>query len=108
MEVRKDYVLDRWVYFASDRSKRPHDFIKTDSLDKKSAANCAFCPGREKLTPPEIGRIEEKLTPPEIGRIEENGKWAIRWFNNKFPAVEKKEAVPSVLSFMIILALSRN
>ncbi len=76
MEVRKDYILDRWVYFASDRAKRPHDF--RSEVYQKLSKSCPFCPGNE------------KQTPKEIGRVEENGKWIIRWFNNKFPAVEKK------------------
>lgn len=30
------------------------------------------------------------MTPPEIGRVEFKGKWHLRWFKNKFPAVEQK------------------
>ena len=74
--IRKDYVLDRWVYYATDRKKRPHDFKKPEvKIDSKI---CYFCPGNEHLTPPEIGRIEYK-----------NG-WKMRWIPNKFPAVEPK------------------
>ena len=40
---------------------------------KEKKGVCFFCPGNE------------KLTPPEIGRLEENGKWKVRWFPNKFP-----------------------
>jgi len=73
MELRKDYILDRWVYIATNRSKRPKEFKKEEKLKKEKT--CFFCPGNE------------KLTPPEIGRIEEDGNWIIRWFPNKFPAV---------------------
>lgn len=74
MELRKDYILDRWVFYASERKNRPKEF---KSVNKHSLAECFFCPGNENLTPPEIGRVSEK------------GKWSIRWFDNKFPAVDK-------------------
>lgn len=76
MEARKDYILDRWVFYSPERKKRPREFKK--SIEEKVKV-CFFCLGNEKLTPPEIGRIEEK------------GKWKIRWFPNKFPIVELKD-----------------
>lgn len=100
--IRKDYILDRWVYYAAEREKRPHDFelanakAKTDSGTTDAGANakgifslssnlhvgksrtCFFCPSNEHLTPPEIGRLEYK------------GSWKMRWFLNKFPAVEER------------------
>src|SRR3989338_11475881 len=74
--IRKDYILDRWVYYATSRGKRPQEFKKVIVSEENKI--CFFCPGNEKLTPPEIGRVEYK------------GKWKMRWFLNKFPAVEKK------------------
>ena len=74
--IRKDYILDRWVYYAVERKKRPREF-KTTSMKDESKV-CFFCPSNEYLTPPEIGRVEHKHS------------WKIRWFLNKFPAVEKK------------------
>lgn len=76
MEIRKDYILDRWVYLSENREKRPKEF-KTDEVCK-IASTCFFCPGNEKLTPAEIGRISKK------------DKWELRWFTNKFPAVTKE------------------
>lgn len=76
-ELRKDYILDRWSYIAADRGKRPKQFEKNANDDDKSGV-CFFCPGNE------------NLTPPEIGRIEDNNKWKIRWFPNKFPAIDEK------------------
>lgn len=73
-EIRKDYILNRWVIIADERAKRPNDF-KNKKL-KINHNKCNFCPGNEKLT---IG---------ETARIEENGKWIIRVFPNKFPAVK--------------------
>jgi UDPglucose--hexose-1-phosphate uridylyltransferase len=77
MELRKDYILDSWVYISSERKKRKRE-LKESGVVEEDVKSCFFCPGNENLTPPEKGRIEEK------------GKWIIRWFNNKFPAVEQK------------------
>ena len=73
-EIRKDYLLDRYVIIATDRAKRPAQFIKQKQKTIKST--CFFCPGNE------------KLTPPEIERIEKNNKWLIRCFPNKFAATK--------------------
>ncbi|MBR9677017.1 galactose-1-phosphate uridylyltransferase [Candidatus Woesearchaeota archaeon] len=80
-QLRKDYVLNRFVIIASERAKRPDQFKKESSRepdDKK----CFFCPGNEKLTPPEIGSVLDR------------GNWLIRWFANKFSAVSHDENVP--------------
>ena len=76
MELRKDYLLDRWVVLATERKKRRKEFKKKEV--EKKGKTCFFCPGNE------------ATTPPEIGRVEENGKWIIRWFPNKFPAVRQE------------------
>lgn len=73
--LRKDYLLERWVYYATERNKRPREFKEDNTINTKT---CFFCPGNEHLTPKEIGRVEEKNT------------WKIRWFPNKFPVVELK------------------
>lgn len=74
--LRKDYLLDRWVFYAIERKKRRKEFHEEEKVTE--AKTCFFCPGNEHLTPKEIGRVEEK------------GTWKIRWFPNKFPAVELK------------------
>lgn len=71
-EVRKDYILDRYVVISTLRKKRPHQF-KEESEPQKDE-KCFFCPGMEDQTPPEIGRIGKR-------------KWKLRWFPNKFYAV---------------------
>ncbi len=70
LELRKDYILDRWVIISSERDTRPMQF-KQES--QKKPAKDFFAPGNEEKTPPEIGRVSDK------------GKWKIRWFENKFP-----------------------
>jgi len=82
IELRKDYILDRWVIIASERKKRPKEFKK---IKAKKEGICYFCPGNE------------NLTPKETGRIEKNEKWIIRWFPNKFPAVSH-EGIPAIRS----------
>ncbi len=72
-ELRKDYILNRWVIIAEDRKKRPREFKKEES--KKISKTCYFCPGNEKLTPKETGRLEYK------------DGWKVRWFPNMFPFV---------------------
>ncbi len=73
-ELRKDYILNRWVIIATERAKRPHEFKK--ETIKKKEGSCNFCPGNE------------NLTPAEIMRFPQTGPWKIRVFPNKFPAVK--------------------
>lgn len=80
-ELRKDYFLDRWVIIATGRGSRPHQF--KSEKKSKDVDVCFFCPGNE------------SMTPPEIDRVEEDGKWVIRVFPNKFPAVAE-EGNPNV------------
>ena len=86
--IRKDYLLNRWVYYATERRKRPREFKSINV--KEEAKKCLFCPSNEHLTPPEIGRVEYK------------GEWKIRWFLNKFPAVEKK-GTPKIKAKKLLL-----
>jgi len=76
MELRRDYILDRWVVISEDRSRRPREFKKQEKV--KEGKTCYFCPGNE------------NLTPPEISRVEKHGKWTVRVFPNKFPIVTEQ------------------
>lgn len=73
-ELRKDYILDRWVLIAPKRGKRPHEL---ELAETKHEDECRFCPGNE-----------AKFTPNEIGRIPQNGGWAVRWVPNVFAALQ--------------------
>lgn len=75
-ELRKDYILDRYVIIATERSKRPDNFKQPE--ENKNVEHCPFCPGNEGSTPPEIGKIEDG-----------NG-WYLRWFENKFAFVSQE------------------
>jgi UDPglucose--hexose-1-phosphate uridylyltransferase len=76
-ELRKDYILDRWVIIATERGKRPHEFSAKKNDDKPTIDY--FAPGNEHLTPPEIGRWPKDA---------KGNDWKIRWFPNKFSAVK--------------------
>ncbi len=76
IELRKDYILDRWVILAQSRKKRPRDYVRQAVAAPKGA--CSFCAGHENLTPPEVGRISNS-----------DGGWSMRWFGNLFPAVDE-------------------
>lgn len=75
MELRKDYILDRWVVIAENRGKRP-DQHKTNKHGRW-VEFCPFCPGNE------------NVTPPEIYKVTNGNSWKIRVFPNKFPAFSR-------------------
>jgi len=52
-ELRKDYLLDRWVVIATQRKKRPIDF-KRKPEKKTQVGVCALEPGNEHMTPPAL------------------------------------------------------
>jgi UDPglucose--hexose-1-phosphate uridylyltransferase len=54
-ELRKDYLLDRWVVIATERARRPTDFTKPKKENNSTQTNiCPLCPGNEHMTPPAI------------------------------------------------------
>lgn len=81
-ELRKNPVTNRWVIIATERAKRPSDFLQSDDKTNNNSSNCPLCPGHEKMTPPEIAAYREPGTLPN-----EQGWW-VRVIPNKFPALE--------------------
>lgn len=86
-EVRKDYLLKRWVVIAKERKKRPTDFVKKE-IEKKEGV-CPLCPGNEHMTPPAVllylssnGEIRKER--------DQNGlrhkDWLVRVVPNAYPA----------------------
>lgn len=86
-EVRKDYLLNRWVVIAKERKKRPIDFVKKDITQKQGV--CPLCPGNEHMTPPAVlvylssnGEIRKER--------DQNGlrhkDWLVRVVPNAYPA----------------------
>jgi len=86
-ELRKDYLLDRWVVIATQRKKRPSDFVR--SAGKKQEGLCALEPGNEHMTPPAV-----LVYLPMNGGIRKdrdlNGlrheNWLVRCVPNLYPA----------------------
>ncbi|OFW06699.1 MAG: galactose-1-phosphate uridylyltransferase [Acidobacteria bacterium RIFCSPLOWO2_12_FULL_59_11] len=79
-ELRKDPITGRWVIIATDRAKRPSDFVHEP---EKARGNgfCPFCYGNEQKTPPEI------LAYRNNGSLPNTPGWVIRVVPNKFPAL---------------------
>jgi UDPglucose--hexose-1-phosphate uridylyltransferase len=100
-ELRKDYLLDRWVVIASQRKKRPTDFAKP--TQQRQESQCAFCPGNENRTPPALllylpsnGHIQKTAD----GNGERPSNWLLRVVPNLYPAFmppahEEKKCVES-------------
>ncbi|MGE5188421.1 MAG: DUF4921 family protein [Betaproteobacteria bacterium] len=88
-ELRKDYLLDRWVVIATERSRRPTDFAKTKT---STASNCVcpLCVGNEDMTPPATLlylKKEKRIIPsqdPVTGERPKN--WLVRCVPNLYPA----------------------
>jgi len=78
-ELRKDPIIGRWVIIATDRGKRPTDFVSTEPFG--GPASCPFCEGNEFMTPPEIYSVRDKDS------LANAKGWNIRVVPNKFPAL---------------------
>ncbi len=78
-ELRKDPIIGRWVIIATERGKRPHDFVIEEEVVK--GGFCPFCPGNEHTTPPEIFAYRNPVTEPNTPG------WSLRVVHNKFPAL---------------------
>jgi UDPglucose--hexose-1-phosphate uridylyltransferase len=88
-ELRKDYLLNRWVVIATERGRRPTDFAKQKTETAK-AAICPMCVGNESMTPAAVmlylkddGEVH-KAQDPMIGERPKN--WLVRVIPNLYPA----------------------
>ena len=80
-EIRHNIISREWVIIATERAKRPDQFKKKATERKplpSFLANCPFCPGNEKMTPPET-----HVVPDTQG-------WRVRVAPNKFAAVSSE------------------
>jgi UDPglucose--hexose-1-phosphate uridylyltransferase len=87
-ELRKDPVISRWVIVATERGKRPTDFISVEQPDEPVA--CPFCEGNEYMTPPEIYAVRDKDT------LANSKGWKVRVVPNKFPALRVEGSLDRV------------
>ncbi|MBL7222582.1 MAG: galactose-1-phosphate uridylyltransferase [Candidatus Brocadiae bacterium] len=79
-ELRKDPIIGRWVIIATERFKRPSDFVSEPA--EPSPGFCPFDEGNEDRTPPEIVAYRNPDTAPNTPG------WTLRVVPNKFPALE--------------------
>ncbi len=91
-DLRKDYLINRWSVMATQRKKRPTDFVKAPQ--KRQESVCAFEPGNEHLTPPAVLvylPLDEgiKKERDRMGECYEN--WLVRAFPNLYPAFSLSE-----------------
>lgn len=81
-ELRYNVISREWVIIATERAKRPKDFIKAKKEVKvlpEYKKDCPFCPGNEDQTPEETFRIGDA------------NKWRVRVVYNKFGALSPTE-----------------
>ncbi len=78
-ELRHDPIQRRWVIIATERGRRPSDFVKLEP--DQSGGFCPFDEGNESKTPPEVYAIRRPGTKPD------QPGWDVRVVPNKFPAL---------------------
>ena len=85
-ELRQNFATKEWVVIATERARRPEEMARHRERKPVSSfvANCPFCPGNEKLTPPEVLRVPAAMDVP----------WHARVIPNKFAALSR-EASPT-------------
>ena len=88
-ELRKDYLLNRWVVIATERSRRPTDFAK-HTAETAQTTICPMCVGNENMTPPAVmlylkenGEVTVTQD-PLVGERPKN--WLLRVIPNLYPA----------------------
>ncbi|MFH0791348.1 MAG: galactose-1-phosphate uridylyltransferase [Candidatus Omnitrophota bacterium] len=62
-ELRKDPIIGRWVIIATERARRPDQFVTQAQEGPAAEGDCPFCEGNESKTPPEIYAVRPNQTP---------------------------------------------
>lgn len=77
-ELRQNLATKEWVIIASERARRPQEFVEPGRLMCGEGptwdANCPFCPSNE----------EHDL---EVARFPAEGPWQVRIVGNRYPAL---------------------
>jgi UDPglucose--hexose-1-phosphate uridylyltransferase len=60
-ELRRDPIVGRWVIIATERARRPDQFIN-DPVEAGAEKPCPFCEGMESHTPQEIYAVRPRNT----------------------------------------------
>ncbi len=89
-ELRYNVITRDWVVIATERAKRPDQFKRKEERKPlpEHDPRCPFCPGNEKMTPPETYVVPDTKT------------WRVRVAPNKFPALaaegDRKRSVTGI------------
>ena len=86
-ELRKDYLLNRWVVIAKNRKKRPTDFIRKKNIINEST--CPLCLNNEQMTPPAVLVYLPANGKPRKEKDENDFRhknWLVRVIPNLYPA----------------------
>ena len=97
-ELRRDELAGRWVLLAPGRAARPHTFPPPRGDAGTTPADCPFCPGHERMTPPEVFRTGD-------GAPETPG-WRVRIVPNLYPIVGGDDAGPGATGAHEVAVLS--
>jgi UDPglucose--hexose-1-phosphate uridylyltransferase len=91
-ELRKDYLLNRWVVIATERSRRPTDFVKQKAEDISNSL-CPLCVGNEHMTPPAVMLYLKQDGEIKTGK-DSNGERAQNWLVRVIPNLYRAFAPP--------------
>jgi len=97
-ELRVDGLSGRWVLVAPERATRPNTFPSVTPPPAETPPDCPFCPGHERLTPPEVSRTG-------IGAADTTG-WNVRVVPNLYPAVGGENSGPGATGAHEVVVLS--
>jgi len=91
-ELRLNRATKEWIIVATERAKRPHQFLVKSGKEKLPPyePTCPFCPGNEKKTPPEAYALRDKDTFPD------QPGWRIRVVTNKYPALDPEKKIRKI------------
>ncbi len=91
-ELRHDWLSDRWVIIAPQRTERPDDFARLcdqklplSHTEASTQIGCPFCRGHETETPPPLAVYSVGANNGHDGAASD--AWSVRVVPNKFPAV---------------------
>lgn len=88
-ELRKDYLLGRWVVIATERARRPTDFAKPKRDTSQQARICPLCAGNENMTPPAVLvylKSNDDIVKDKDTESLRHKNWLIRCIPNLYPA----------------------
>ena len=91
-ELRRNRATKEWIIVATERAKRPHQFLVKSHKEKLPSYDptCPFCPGNEGKTPPEVYALRKKHSFPD------QAGWRIRVVTNKYPALDPEEKMAKI------------